>query len=137
MSLSNQLKKISAELNDNQIKNILEMIKQKQDEGYMAGFFDGEGYVQIRNSKEYPNSKNDKLRINNTNKFILNYIKEKYNGKVYPQKIYGFSKKPQWAWNLHGRYGIPLAKLLYPICIEKKEKLGKFIERNEKNAEGL
>ena len=141
MDLSNQLKKISVELNDNQIKDITKIIKQKQDEGYMAGFFDGEGNVDIRNDKKFPNTKKDKIRINNTNKFILDCIQKNYGGQIYPNKTYEtegiVSRKPQWSWNLNGRYAVGLAKLLYPICIEKKEKLGKFIERNKKNAERI
>ncbi len=141
MDLSNQLKKISVELNDNQIKDITKIIKQKQDEGYMAGFFDGEGNVDIRNDKKFPNTKKDKIRINNTNKFILDCIQKNYGGQIYPNKTYEtrgiVSRKPQWSWNLNGRYAVGLAKLLYLICIEKKEKLGKFIERNKKNAERI
>ena len=137
MSLSNQLKKISAELNDNQIKNILEIIKQKQDEGYMAGFFDGEGCVKISNRGRL----SDSLVIGNNNKFILDWIEKTFSGKIYKRSNIhykdGYNRQQSYMWYLNGRYGVDLAKQLYEICWEKKEKLGKFIERNEKNAEGL
>ena len=137
MDLYNQLKKISVELNDNQIKDITKIIKQKQDEGYMAGFFDGEGCVHIRKG----NRLSDSLKVGNNNKFILDYIKEMFGGKVHPRnrKPYkdGYNRQQSYVWGLNGRYGVALAKLLYPLCWEKKEKLGKFIERNKKNAERI
>ena len=136
MDLSNQLKKISVELNDNQIKDITKIIKQKQDEGYMAGFFDGEGCVKISNRGRL----SDSLVIGNNNKFILDCIKKTFGGTIYKKKIYtadGYNRQQCYNWQLNGRYGVELAKLLYTICIEKKEKLGKFIERNEKNAERI
>ncbi len=103
---------------------------------YMAGFFDGEGNVQISNAKHYPNSKQDKIRITNTNKLILDFIVETFGGKIYKKKDVP-TRKPTWVWAMHGRYGVKLSKQLYEICIEKKEKLGIFIERNKKNAERI
>jgi len=107
---------------------------------YMAGFFDGEGNVQISNDNRYPNSKKDVIRVSNNNKFILDCIKKTFGGTIYKKKIYtadGYNRQQCYNWQLNGRYAVGLAKLLYTICIEKKEKLGKFIERNEKNAEGI
>ena len=107
---------------------------------YMAGFFDGEGNVQISNAKHYPNSKQDKIRITNTNKLILDFITETFGGKIYKKRDVstdGYKRKPTWVWAMHGRYGVKLSKQLYEICIEKKEKLGIFIERNKKNAERI
>ena len=99
---------------------------------YMAGFFDGEGGVELS-----PKKIQDRISVVNTNKTILEYIQETFGGSIISKKISGLSKKPQWVWRLHGRYGVALAKQLHTICFEKKEKLGLFIERNEKNAEGI
>ncbi len=107
---------------------------------YMAGFFDGEGNVQISNDNRYPNSKKDVIRVSNNNKFILDCIKKTFGGTIYKKKIYtadGYNRQQCYNWQLNGRYGVELAKLLYTICIEKKENLGRFIERNEKNAERI
>ena len=104
---------------------------------YMAGFFDADGCVSIRTEK---NSLHDKLIVGNNNKFILECIKKTFGGNICMPKIYtadGFNRKQHYKWTLCGRYGVALAKLLYPLCWEKKEKLEKFIERNENNAEGL
>jgi hypothetical protein len=45
--------------------------------------------------------------------------------------------KQAWDLTYNGRYGVALAKSMFPFLHIKKEKLGKFIERNEKNAEGI
>ena len=88
----------------------------------MAGFFDGEGNVLMRdvlgkNGKAYIS---DRLRIANTDKYILDSIQKTFGGSVIVKKIYNFSKKPQWEWYISGRFALPIAKLLYPLCIIKK-----------------
>ena len=104
--------------------------------GYMAGFFDADGCVLIRKG----NRVGDTLKIGNNNKFIIEWVKKTFGGNIYTPKIYtadGFNRQQQYVWTLNGRYGVELAKQLYELCLEKKEKLGLFIERNEKNAEGI
>ena len=103
---------------------------------YMAGFFDADGCVIIKKG----NRVGDTLTIGNNNKSIIECIKKTFGGSISLPKIYtadGFNRKQQYRWTLNGRYGVALAKQLHTICFEKKEKLGLFIERNEKNAEGL
>ena len=99
---------------------------------YLAGFFDGEGCVEIN-----PNKIQDRISVVNTNKIILECIQETFGGTIYSKKISGLSKKPQWVWRLYGRNAVSLAEKLYNLSFEKKKKLGLFIERNKKNAEGL
>ena len=102
---------------------------------YMAGFFDGEGNVFMRDTL-YKNGRthiSDRLRIANTDKDILDSIQKKFGGSVITKKIYNYSKKPQWEWCVNGRFGLPIARLLHPICIIKKIQLKKYIDRNKKN----
>ena len=69
---------------------------------YLAGFFDGEGCVEIN-----PNKIQDRISVVNTNKIILECIQETFGGTIYSKKIFGLSKKPQWVWRLYGRNADP------------------------------
>ena len=115
---------------------------------YVAGFFDADGCVSIHDRKRGHNRKGvymqDTLRFTNTNKNILIYIQKKFcDSKLYLKQNHLIKGKDGKNWNkcwslvYHGRYGISLAKLMHPFLHIKKEKLGKFIERNEKNAERI
>ena len=42
--------------------------------------------------KKFPNTKRDKIRINNTNKFILDCIQKNFGGQIYPNKTYATEK---------------------------------------------
>ncbi len=99
---------------------------------YMAGFFDADGNVNLRKGS------GDAIRFANTNKDVLILMKKFFGGHIYSK---GKPLKDNWkqGWDLtyYGRYGVALAKSMFPFLHIKKEKLGKFIERNEKNAEGI
>ena len=108
---------------------------------YVAGFFDADGCVSIH---DRDGGMNDRLRFTNTNKNILIYIQEKFCGsKLYLKHNHltkgkdGKNWNKCWSLTYHGRYGVSLAKLMYPFLHIKKEKLGIFIERNKKNAERI
>jgi hypothetical protein len=109
---------------------------------YVAGFFDADGCVSIHHNRK--GHIGDKLRFTNTNKNILIYIQKKFCGsKLYLKHNHLTKGKDGKNWNkcwslvYHGKYGVSLAKLMYPFLYIKKEKLGKFIERNKKNAERI
>ena len=55
---------------------------------YMAGFFDGEGCVELS-----PKKIQDRISVVNTNKTILEYIQETFGGSIISKKISGLSKK--------------------------------------------
>ena len=98
---------------------------------YMAGFFDADGNVNLREGN------GDAIRFANTNKDVLILMKKFFGGNLYTKGKPIKNYKQGWDLTYHGRYGVSLAKSMFPFLHVKKEKLGKFIERNEKNAEGL
>ncbi len=87
---------------------------------YFAGFFDGEGCVQV--------SKNGsiQLRITNTNLEILNYIKNVFGGSV--GKRSQIVNKPQYTWSAYGDLAVELSQKLFPICKEKGKQLQVALE---------
>jgi len=110
---------------------------------YVAGFFDADGTVgnYDTNGRGW---RADRLRFINCNKDLLLSIQKKFlNGKIYLTNNHltkgknGKNWSKCWHLQYNGRYGIALAKSIYPFLHIKKEKLGKFIERNEKNAERI
>jgi len=94
---------------------------------YLAGFFDGEGSVSLFVDKK-SKYKNFKIRIVNTDKYVLDYIKKTFGGKIYSMKRYHKNHKDKWSWDLNGKAALPLIKSLYPFCIIKKQKLIKYMK---------
>ena len=87
---------------------------------YFAGFFDGEGCVQIGKNGSL------QLRIVNTNLIILENIKESYGGSV--NKRSQIVNKPQYLWSIYGEDALKIASILKEICIEKSKQLEIAIE---------
>ena len=101
---------------------------------YLVGFFDGEGNVDISERRHKYFRKRDskwcesvstalRLRISNTDKEVLDFIKENFDGKIYNRKRYYSHHKQAWIWHLSGKKASKLSKLMYPFSIVKKEKL--------------
>lgn len=82
---------------------------------YFAGFFDGEGCVQISRNGSV------QLRIINTNLAILEKIQEVFGGSV--NKRAQIVNKPQYSWSVYGDLAKNLAELLAPLCMEKSKQL--------------
>lgn len=74
----------------------------KEDYIYAAGFVDGEGTLRISHSKAKPTTYTLKVQVVNTNKEVLDWFKEKFNGTV--RMSYKASKKYKrkacWVWEI-------------------------------------
>src|SRR3972149_6363917 len=94
---------------------------------YMAGFFDGEGYICIYRRKPSKMSNTPAhylvVGINNTNYSILEWFNKSYIGTF---RLLRASRKPshkdQWAWLLwSGRAKVFLQDILPYLKIKKQE----------------
>lgn len=87
---------------------------------YLAGIFDGEGYINLAKRKYI----HFRLGIANTHRPLIEWIASKIQGsKVYTHK----SKNPQWRddyrWCLDGNLRVrSVLKVLFPYLIVKREK---------------
>lgn len=96
------------------------------DLAYIAGFFDGEGYVGIYNYKAEGTHKNDRKRlqlgITNTNRDVLDWIKKRFNFGHIKEKS---RSSPNWKicyeWTVRDRNAMKFLKMIYPYLRVKKK----------------
>lgn len=86
---------------------------------YAAGFFDGEGCIRIKKSREHYNME---VTITNTYFPVINWFKDIFGGYVYigtPEKT-NFVRKPVAKWGLTGRKAMAFLILIMPYLKQKK-----------------
>ena len=100
---------------------------------YIAGFFDGEGCVRIKQSNQGGNSYYVIAHITNTNPIILKKVQELFGGNTRLQEK--GRNKPVYNWYITSSEANDFLKTLQPFLIEKKSQaeLGiNFHENKEK-----
>ena len=86
---------------------------------YIAGLFDGEGYVSFKKIKG-KNYRKYRIVIVNQYKGILDVLKLKYGGYIYKNA----NKKECWNWEMYKKETIKnFFKEIYPYLIIKKDKV--------------
>ncbi len=107
---------------------------KKENDIYMAGIVDGEGYVGME--KFIQRKKYIRYRIVciivNTNKYLMYWISINYKGYVYKRKSQGKNYKTSYVWYLYNDNAYKLFKKLYPYSIIKKKNLKSCINFREK-----
>lgn len=93
---------------------------------YLAGFFDGEGYVGI--SSDHPKWKNGdvyyRLRINvaQKNPVVLLRLKSIYGGTLHQ------GKDGVWKWYADGKMGCSFLSDIFPFLVIKKQQVELALE---------
>lgn len=90
---------------------------------YAAGFFDGEGCIQINPKKSQPNTFLVEVRITNTNLEVLQWFKNNFGGSVGSQPPNKDVKecKPCWYWAVACRIANAFLKTIIPFLVIKRE----------------
>lgn len=88
---------------------------------YLAGFFDGEGYVGIISSGR--NYYKLHLAISNTNEFILQYIKAEYGGRFHRVTRTIPNHKPVYQLVWSGENAKDLIRIILPYSKVKSNQL--------------
>lgn len=83
-----------------------------QDLAYFAGLFDGEGYVIARVSQRQTAVG---LSVTNTNRAVLEWIKQRFGGRIYERSNKNKKHSRIWQWQLTGKKTLPLLKALEPL----------------------
>lgn len=110
---------------------------------YIAGIFDGEGCIGIyrrvrvdRKNPEYP----CELRISNTNKNVIEFIKRHFKeGLVYTWIGRSSTRRQMWSWEVRGKKAMNFLQTVYPYLVIKKDQAKiaiEFVKRFRKNARG-
>jgi len=81
-----------------------------EDLAYFAGFFDGEGSVK---AAVYRRQTQAGINIGNTNRAILDWIKQKFGGRIY--KGSHEVKHKIWHWQYTGKKILPLLRAIEPL----------------------
>ena len=86
---------------------------------YIAGLFDGEGCVRIKQANQGGNSYYVIAHITNTNKKMLEKVEIYFGGNTRKQEE--GRNKPVYNWSLSSSEAVDFLKTLCPFLIEKKE----------------
>ena len=95
---------------------------------YFAGFFDGEGCIQILPHSCKPRKDGTKLdnpsymltcSVGSTNEWILNSLQFAFGGKVYPNREAKNSRSKVWAWTIWSRQALVFLKAISPYLTLK------------------
>ena len=88
------------------------------DVAYIAGFFDGEGCVRIKRANQGGNSYYITATITNSNKAILEYIKDIFGGKV--RQAEKKANKIIYHYELSSAEAVDMLKTLMGFLREKR-----------------
>ncbi len=88
------------------------------DVAYIAGFFDGEGCVRIKRANQGGNSYYITATITNSNKAILEYIKDIFGGKV--RQAEKKANKVIYHYELSSAEAVDMLKTLMGFLREKR-----------------
>lgn len=95
---------------------------------YLAGFFDGEGCIQINKvgtelAKRY--NKNGRyylmVSVNQVNPAPLEILQKSYNGTIGPHAEKTSTKRKTWVWRVQGKHADKFLEDILPYLLVKKE----------------
>jgi hypothetical protein len=89
------------------------MIPHSPGLGYIAGFVDGEGSIDVHRGKP-------RVRVVNTFKPFLDYARNTFGGAVYARKVVP-GRRPTYSWELNGREAVAFLGLIKAHLWEKRE----------------
>ncbi len=104
---------------------------------YFAGFFDGEGCVNIWRARK-TNSYQVRVVISSTNKGIMEKFQGKFGGSISTIVSVQGNNKPFWIWKISGTDVTKFLVMIQPYSILKNEqikiglRLRKMIEEKRK-----
>ena len=119
----------------------------KLDVPYMAGLFDGEGSVYVKQITEKRKGKNPckvwkiRMEMSMTDKNVMELFHETLGvGTLRERKFKGeYAKnwKKQYRWTCSHRQALHVCKLFWPHCIVKLDKIEKVIDHYEPDLQDL
>jgi len=115
---------------------------------WLAGFYDGEGFVSIIKSKRngYINPRYYlQAGVSNTNLEILKEIQEEFGGYITSCKFTGFTKKGVYSWRVQNNKALPFLESIQPytkvkdvqVCLALRFLRTKNDRRHDKSLENL
>ena len=112
-------------------------MENREELSYIAGFFDGEGYISL----SYYKKKNTFCLcagVNNTNKYVLLEIKKIFGGNI---NTYSDKRNKNWKplhrWKVFNQQALNFLKFIHPYLKIKNEKCYWAIKFQEKQKKGI
>lgn len=103
---------------------MLEGIDDETLKSYLAGFFDGEGYIGIERQSNRKGMRNPWYRviisISLTNENVLQLFQETFGGSISVRTTQIGNHQRSWIWRLWSSKAIVCLRVLYPYLIIKK-----------------
>lgn len=91
----------------------------KKDYRYLAGIIDGEGCINISNSKN--EIFHLRIMVKNTSKDLIFWLKEKFDGGIYFDKRRNEKWRDTWVWYIDSGKTANILKKVLPYLIIKKQ----------------
>jgi hypothetical protein len=94
-----------------------------EDLQYAAGFFDGDGCIQLEEKSNQKNTFVVNVRITNTNREVLDWFKARFNGHIgiQPPNRNVKTNKKCWYWKCESRIANTFLKTVIPFLVLKRE----------------
>ena len=91
---------------------------RKVDLAYLAGFFDGEGYIGIR--KHEKTNYLVRATVCNTNKWIVEWYRFAFGGSINLKSKYSPKHHDAWVWDICGKNAIAFLEAISPYLKTKR-----------------
>ena len=90
---------------------------------YLAGFLDGDGHFRCQDTVNGRGKHYHYTMIigTNTNKDIMNWLKDNFGGTIAKKYNVKEGHKPCWFWRLQGKKAVHLMNEMLPYLIVRKE----------------
>lgn len=97
-------------------------------DSYLAGLFDGEGYISVRPKKSDKTNIQGHIGITMTNQDIIQKIYQNYGGNFRVEKPRKEGYLYQYVWDIYGKKAENIIQKIIPFLIVKREPALLFIE---------
>ena len=101
-------------------------VKKRHLLSYLAGLFDGEGYVGIVKAgqrKDTSGIYSANLFFGNTSKYVVQLWQNTFGGIIHTENPRNKRCKPFYRWEIRGTFALPILKELLPYTLIKRPQL--------------
>ena len=103
-----------------------DLLLKEAELAYAAGILDGEGCIHIHNnnikSKKSTQNFELKVHVSNTDRKMIDFLKQKFNGNITFRKKRTKSRLDSYKWYLCGKRAEDFLRVIFPYLITKREK---------------
>lgn len=108
---------------------------------FLAGLLEGDGCIVLRAHRDPRKRKGVAfgmcVKVNNTNKELIDFLGDNYGGNVSPGYLPKGRKSIMYEWTMHGEKAASLLTRLYPYLVGKKKQAELALKFQSKLVSGV